>query len=422
MNLVNVEKVNKYYGTGNTRIGLKDALLHTGSASSDSCFTALSESSFTISKGEAFGIIGRNGSGKSTLLQIIAGTLKQDSGTVHVSGRISALLELGSGFNPDFTGIENIYLSGSILGIAHQVMQNKVHQIEEFADIGSFIHEPVRTYSSGMLMRVAFAVAIAVEPDLLIIDEALSVGDILFQQKCNQRLKELLAKGVSLLVVTHDTSFVLNICQRALWLHKGKQMYLGNASECVQRYLAAMANEAGNQNVDQKLVTKTTQISKLPSGSSFDLSKTKYLGDIDISINKFWVTNDSCESASAFRLGDWCRITLGVVSRLALKQISAGCELRDRHGQVVFATGLRVVRKLIPSIDPGEEHFIEIRFQLNLAPSQYTLDVGCGSGLREDVKGSRYVAATIIEILSLPEDEIVHGLVRLPHTVEILKL
>ena len=208
---------------------------------------ALDDVSFSVNRGEAFGVIGRNGAGKSTLLQILAGTLRSTSGRFKVQGRVTALLELGSGFNPDFTGRENIFLAGSILGIGREEMAGKLEEIERFAEIGNFITEPVRTYSTGMLMRVAFSVAVAVEPDVLIIDEALSVGDILFQQKCNRRMRELLESGVTLLVVTHDTSFVLNICQRAIWLDRGRTAYLGEASVCVRHYLAAMSAQAGNE-------------------------------------------------------------------------------------------------------------------------------------------------------------------------------
>ena len=208
--------------------------------------TAVRDVSFAVPRGQAFGIIGRNGAGKSTLLQIVAGTLSATSGTCRVRGRVTALLELGSGFNPEFTGRENIYLAGAILGIARAEMAHKFGEIERFADIGAFIELPVKTYSTGMLMRVAFAVAISVEPDVLIIDEALSVGDILFQQKCSRRMHELVARGVTLLVVTHDVSFVLNMCQRALWLDQGKIRFLGDAGACVREYVTAMTAAAGN--------------------------------------------------------------------------------------------------------------------------------------------------------------------------------
>jgi len=420
--LLVVKQVSKYFGFGLNNLTLFEALKSRTVVNINKRFTALENINFNLENGQAFGIIGKNGSGKSTLLQIIAGTLRPDKGSVQVGGRISALLELGSGFNPEFTGIENIYLSGSILGISRSDMDNKLPEIISFADIGDFINEPVRTYSSGMLMRVAFSVAVAVEPDLLIIDEALSVGDILFQQKCNARLRELLSRGVTLLVVTHDTSFVLNICKRALWLHQGKQMFLGNASECVQRYLAAMAQEAGNSEVMLESIHEDSKVVKLPIYKPVDLSHTRFVGDEIIKVNKLWILNESNETAYAFRVGSWCRVVLSVLATDILEHVSAGCELRDRHGQVIFATGLRVARKLINKITPGFDHFIKIEFQVNLAPGQYTLDVGCGSGIGEDVKGSRYIAAAIIEVLQLPEDEVVHGLVRLPHSVDKLRI
>ncbi len=207
---------------------------------------ALQDVSFRVSPGEAFGVIGRNGAGKSTLLQILAGTLRPTSGRCEVRGRVTALLELGSGFNPEFTGRENIFLAGAILGLSREEMSARFESIIQFADIGAFIEQPVKTYSTGMMMRVAFAVAISVEPDVLIIDEALSVGDILFQQKCSRRMHELIAKGVTLLVVTHDLSFVLNLCQRALWLDQGRMRYLGDAGACVREYVTAMAALSGN--------------------------------------------------------------------------------------------------------------------------------------------------------------------------------
>ena len=207
---------------------------------------ALRDVSFSVARGEAFGVIGRNGAGKSTLLQILAGTLRPTAGECEVRGRVTALLELGSGFNPEFTGRENIYLAGAILGLAKEEMAAKFDAIVQFADIGAFIEQPVKTYSTGMMMRVAFAVAISVEPDVLIIDEALSVGDILFQQKCSRRLHELIAKGVTLLVVTHDLSFVLSMCQRAIWLDQGRARFLGEAGACVREYVAAMAAISGN--------------------------------------------------------------------------------------------------------------------------------------------------------------------------------
>ena len=190
--------------------------LHRAAAAGYRDFHAVQPLSFEIRRGEAIGIIGRNGSGKSTLLQLIAGILQPTSGSLAASGRISALLELGSGFNPEFTGRENVYLNGSILGLSAKDMDARIDGIITFADIGEFIDEPVKTYSSGMMMRLAFAVAVSVQPDILIIDEALSVGDVFFTQKCFARIREILAAGTTLIFVSHDTAAVQNLCTRGL--------------------------------------------------------------------------------------------------------------------------------------------------------------------------------------------------------------
>ena len=195
----------------------------------ENLFHALSDVSLKLRKGESLGIIGLNGSGKSTLLQIIAGTLEATFGTVRTNGRIAALLELGSGFNPDFTGRENIYLNAAILGLSQSEIDTKYHEIAAFADIGDFIHQPVRTYSSGMSLRLAFAVVAHVEPEILIIDEALAVGDARFQSKCFCFLESLQKQGKTLLFVSHDVNSVARLCSSAVLLHEGKVHAIGNS-------------------------------------------------------------------------------------------------------------------------------------------------------------------------------------------------
>jgi len=383
---------------------------------------ALSDISFQVGKGEAFGIIGRNGAGKSTLLQILAGTLQPTAGRWTVQGRVTALLELGSGFNPEFTGRENIYLSGSIYGIGRAEMERKFAAIADFAEIGEFIDAPVRTYSTGMLMRVAFAVAASVEPDILIIDEALSVGDILFQQKCGRRLREMIARGVTLLVVTHDTSFVLNLCQRALWLHQGRMAYLGEASSCVREYLAAMSAAAGNEVARALPVESDLPAARVPSATPLDLAASRRLGDGGLAVEKAWVLNGSDRNSTVFHLGEWCTVVLQIRAQGNVRLASGGCELRDRHGQVMFATGLRVVRRLIDQIPAGESRLIRIRFKLDLAPGQYSLDVGCGAGEHDDNTWQRVLGAAVIEISAPPEQDVVHGLVRLAYEVAAYRI
>lgn len=200
-------------------------------------FCALDGITFDVQKGETVGIIGTNGSGKSTLLKIITGVLSPSAGQIKVSGKISALLELGTGFNQEYTGLENIYLNGRMMGYNRREMEDKVAEIVNFADIGDFIYQPVKTYSSGMFARLAFAVAINVEPDILIVDEALSVGDLFFQNKCFKKFDELRDKGITILFVSHDISSVRQMCSRVLWIEKGKQMVFTDSETACDMYM-----------------------------------------------------------------------------------------------------------------------------------------------------------------------------------------
>ena len=201
-----------------------------------STFTALDDVSFEVKKGEAFGIIGRNGSGKSTMLQILAGILKTTAGEVQVNGRVAALLELGSGFDPESTGYENIYMNAAILGVSKEKTEQKIGRILEFADIGDFAKQPVKLYSSGMYVRLAFAVAIHVDADILLIDEALAVGDVFFRQKCYRRLEELKQEGKTIILVSHGMNEVEQFCDRALLLDRSRAVMLGDSKEAVKRY------------------------------------------------------------------------------------------------------------------------------------------------------------------------------------------
>src|SRR5579872_3233491 len=206
-------------------------------------FWALHDVSFEVRRGETFCVIGENGSGKSTLLQLVARILQPSSGTVAVEGRVSALLELGAGFNPEFTGRDNVYLNGSILGLSTRQIDARYRDIENFAEIGDFINRPVKTYSSGMVVRLAFAVAIHVDPEILLVDEALAVGDIYFRQRCMRKVHELRARGITILFVSHAVSDVKALGDRALWLEHGKTMALGKTDLVVTKYLAAMTEK-----------------------------------------------------------------------------------------------------------------------------------------------------------------------------------
>lgn len=212
---------------------------------------ALKDVNFEVRRGESVGIIGRNGSGKSTLMQIIAGTLAPTTGEVRIRGRIAALLELGSGFNPHFTGRENVILTGSIMGLSRKKMEAKLPEIEEFAEIGDFIDEPVSIYSSGMHARLAFAASVSLEPDILILDEILSVGDAGFQQRCIGRLHQLLSTGVTLLFVSHAADAVKSICRQGLLLVKGEQTFFGSAREAVDLYFGTLRSQQSARSVQR---------------------------------------------------------------------------------------------------------------------------------------------------------------------------
>ena len=220
-------------------------------------FYALNNISFDVQRGETVGIVGTNGSGKSTLLKIITGVLKATTGDVIVKGRVSALLELGAGFNQEYTGIENIYLNGRMMGYSRKEMEKRVPDIIEFAEIGDFIYQPVKTYSSGMFARLAFAVAINVEPDILIVDEALSVGDLFFQNKCFRKFEELKNKNITILFVSHDISSVRQMCSRVLWIEKGKQIIFDQSDKVCDMYMDMKRmdmNSLQTENVNRKAI------------------------------------------------------------------------------------------------------------------------------------------------------------------------
>jgi ABC-type polysaccharide/polyol phosphate transport system ATPase subunit len=206
-------------------------------------YWALRDVSFEVQRGETFCIVGENGSGKSTLLQVSAGILEPTTGTAVVNGRVAALLELGSGFNPEFSGRDNVYLNGAILGLSNKEMGRRMGEIEAFAEIGEFINQPVKTYSSGMVVRLAFAVAIHLDPEILLVDEALAVGDIYFRQRCMRKVHELRAQGITILLVSHATGDIKALGDRALWLEHGRVMAIGRTDLVINKYLAAMAEK-----------------------------------------------------------------------------------------------------------------------------------------------------------------------------------
>lgn len=249
-------------------------------------FYALNDVSFEIKKGETVGIIGKNGAGKSTLLKIITGVLTPTSGSVKTYGRISSLLELGAGFNPEMTGIENIYLQGSLFGITHRAMEDNIQEILDFADIGDFIYQPVKSYSSGMFARLAFAVAINVQPDILIVDEALSVGDVRFQRKCFAKFEELKNNNVTIIFVSHDLDSIKAFTSKAIFILDGKVEFEGAAKECVINYLQFLFGKK-----DSNHTSKNNNIDNLDITSQINLSSNK-----NISHGKKFISLDKAKS------------------------------------------------------------------------------------------------------------------------------
>ena len=242
-NAITVTDVTKIYKMYDKPIDRLKESLHPGHKEYHKKFYALNHLSFQVKKGETVGIIGTNGSGKSTILKIITGVLSPTTGEVKVKGNISALLELGAGFNSDYTGIENIYMNGTMMGFSKKEMDRKLQDILDFADIGDFVYQPVKTYSSGMFVRLAFALAINVEPEILIVDEALSVGDVFFQSKCYRRMEEIRQRGTTILMVTHDMGSIIKYCDRVVLLNKGNFVAEGAPGHMVDLYKKILANQ-----------------------------------------------------------------------------------------------------------------------------------------------------------------------------------
>jgi lipopolysaccharide transport system ATP-binding protein len=293
-------------------------------------FLALDGVSFDVRKGETVGIIGPNGSGKSTLLQLICGILKPTAGTLEVHGRISALLELGAGFNPEFTGRENVYFQGAIQGLDKAAMDSRFDDIAAFADIGQFIDQPVRTYSSGMFVRLAFSVAAHVDPDILVIDEALSVGDALFQKRCHVRIKELQKQGVTLLVVSHDHELIRNLTSRALLLQDGKSVYWGDTKEATHQYRKILHESEARGRAKTTPTTSSLQDTHVRT-AEYGIGGAKI-----VSLRVLDATGQPC---TTFFPGDKICFELCAVIEAPLDHLNLSIVLRTVQGLKVYSWG-----------------------------------------------------------------------------------
>lgn len=299
-------------------------------------FYALNDVNFEIKKGETVGIIGKNGAGKSTLLKIITGVLTPTSGSVHVHGRIASLLELGAGFNPEYTGIENIYFQGSLMGYTREEMETKIDDILAFADIGDFVYQSVKMYSSGMFARLAFAVAINVDPDILIVDEALSVGDIRFQAKCFKKFEDLKQKNTTILFVSHDISAIRNFCSACLWINSGALFEHGDVLLISSKYLAEMYNhQDDNQNISEITLDKTQHLS--------DFDPINRWGKIVGCIEYVEMLNTLSNVSTNFDLNEIiqikCRINLQkIINKNSLISVAIAIKNSEGHDIIVSST------------------------------------------------------------------------------------
>lgn len=395
----NISKIYKLYNKPMDR--LKESL-HPLKKRYHKEFYALNDINFEIKKGETVGIIGKNGAGKSTMLKIITGVLTPTSGHVQVNGRIASLLELGAGFNPEYTGVENIYFQGTLMGFTHQEMETKVADILAFADIGDFVHQRVKMYSSGMFTRLAFAVAINVSPDILIVDEVLSVGDIYFVQKCMSRINEIKAKGTTVLLVSHDATTIRMLCDSALWLENGKILDSGNTSKVVDNYLAFMSND---KNIDDLVyVEPNSSDEKNIENSRADTVESKSrFGTLECEILKYEILDSDYKKAySVYNDSDFV-LRISVINHTygESKPLIIGYSLRNRLGIDIASSNNKIEGIPIFSPKQSEIKIVDLRISLpQIYPDKYTINLSINSIDREGETVHSIIGATSIDILS----------------------
>ena len=327
-------------------------------------FYALNDVSFEIKKGETVGIIGKNGAGKSTLLKIITGVLTPTSGSVHVNGRIASLLELGAGFNPEYTGVENIYFQGSLMGYTREEVAEKVDEIIAFADIGDFVYQPVKMYSSGMYARLAFAVAINVDPDILIVDEALSVGDMRFQQKCYRKFREFQEANKTILFVTHDTSTIINYCSHTIWISDGKKVDEGLPENVCKRYMSAMAYDQTSE-VSELGVEIKNDDSELNSKLIWtNTSGLESFGEKKVLITGISIGSNINPTGSIFKGGENISLKIRMFSTDNIDNLISGFIVNDNLGNAIFGANTHVYSELKLSFKKNQEYIVEYNFDL----------------------------------------------------------
>lgn len=326
-------------------------------------FWALKDVSFEVKKGETVGIIGRNGSGKSTLLQMICGTLSPTSGNIQTKGRIAALLELGSGFNPEFSGRENVYMNAVVLGLSKEEIDERFDAIAAFADIGDFIEQPVKTYSSGMMVRLAFAVSVSVKPDILVVDEALAVGDMAFQQKCLQRLADLRELGTTILMVTHDIMLIRNYCTRSIYLERGQVKMIGDTETVGERYVHDMFSERqGTQNGNAIEWRSDSEKGRISFGTTHGrISGVRVHGERS--------------TGQTFQQGETITVAIGGEADKSVANPEFIFQLRDARGYVLYGVSSKTAEVQIVPSKTGQVIKSSLRFVLELATGNYSITI-----------------------------------------------
>ena len=378
--MINLDTITKTYRLYNRHVDRVKETFHPFRKKYNHPFNDLDELSVNVRRGESVGIIGRNGSGKSTFLQIICGILKPTTGTVAVNGRISALLELGAGFNPEFTGVQNVYLNSSILGLSREETEGIFDEIISFADIGDFIHQPVKTYSSGMYIRLAFAIAIHVYPEILVVDEALAVGDIFFQQKCMHHMQELM-QGCTRVIATHDMQAVANLCERVIVLDQGSIVFEGSPLKGIEYYTKTMHNEQFETSCK---IESTNFINKpdniIEDRDWIEVPEDSRAGACEIIIEKVKLTSRSYEKVKIVKASDYLLINFVIFSAVKKKNVIFGYLIKDRVGNAIFGENTVECPAGPIEIEDGY-HRVQLGFRWpEIYPDEYTLTVGVGEG------------------------------------------
>ncbi len=363
-------------------------------------FWALRDVSFEVKRGETVGIVGRNGSGKSTLLQMICGTLNPTGGEVEVAGRVAALLELGSGFNPEFTGRENIFLNAALLGLSQYEIAERYEEIVSFADIGDFINQPVKTYSSGMIVRLAFAVQAQISPDVLIVDEALAVGDARFQAKCFARLSQLRDQGTSILLVTHSSEQIVSHCSRAILLDGGLMVDSGEPRQIINRYLDLLFGKESvtplppkNSVVDRPTCMSSTSHPYLSCSEDLFHTRKSYnpneyrWGDGRARIIDYYLSADGALFPNAVELGQQICLGLAIEFSSAVQAPVVGITIKTKEGITVYGTNSDMLKttEVRSGGKAGAILQIQAEFRCNLAAGDYFISVGVAARDGEEV-------------------------------------